>query len=97
MTAEELKEIHEVDRKLMDNFKEKPYIYKEILRMVNTEEKDIKEKKMNSIVGRFPFLGLETFHSSKVALVSHCDFFDCFYIDFNSCLQKISIPKADFK
>ena len=57
MTAEELKEIHEVDRKLMDNFKEKPYIYKEILRMVNTEEKDIKEKKMNSIVGRFPFLG----------------------------------------
>ena len=67
--------------------------------MVKTEEEDIKQQDMNSAsrVGRFPFLGLETFHSTKVALVSHCDFFDCFYIDFNSRLQKISIPKADFE
>ena len=37
MTEEEKKEINEVDRNLRDDFKEKPYIYKEVLRLVKTE------------------------------------------------------------
>ena len=99
MTEEEKGKIHEVDRSLRDDFKEKPFIYKEVLRMVKTVAEDIEQQDMNpaSKVGRFPFLGLETFHSSKVALVSHCDSFDCFYIDFNSRLQKISIPAAELE
>ena len=59
MTEEEKEKIHEVDRKLRDDFKEKPYIYKEVLRMVKTVEEDIKQEEMSpaSKVGRFPFLG----------------------------------------
>ena len=41
MTEEEKEKIHEVDRSLRDDFKEKPFIYKEVLRMVKTEAENI--------------------------------------------------------
>ena len=98
MTEEEKGEFHEVNRSLMDSFKEKPYIYKEVIRIVQTRTEEIKFEDMSatSNVGRFPFLCQETFQSSKITLVDNCGSLNCFYIDFNNCLQKISIPEAEF-
>ena len=62
------------------------YTHKECLRVVKFEQKKIEPDEKASRIGRFPFLGLETLYSSKVTFVSHCEHFNCFYIDTNERL-----------
>lgn len=36
------------------------------------------------------------FHNDRVALMEHCNEFNCFYIDLENQLQRITIPSSEF-
>ena len=52
------------------------------------------ENKINKLI-KYQ-LEVEQLRSTRIAFVEHCNEFDCFYIDLNDQLQRITIPTEKF-
>lgn len=73
---------------------ENELIFKECLRGMQVEIHDTDE---NEKVPEYLHLTAEQLRNSQVAFIDHCDTFNCFYIDLNHQLQKISLTQSDLK